>query len=182
MRWKLKEKKQLLKSIPFNVEELHFQEGHEATHPWTRLECPDWVNVLPVTTSGEVILIRQMRVGCMRMCLEIPGGAVEPEEMKDPTLAAARELEEETGYVAESLLGLGSCNPNPAINTNRVHFFLARGCRPAEDREKFPDPGEDIELVMTESHRLESMVRFGEINHGLSALCVFMAGKYVNIS
>jgi len=182
MSWKLREKKQLLNAIPFTVEELHFEGGKESAHPWTRLQCPDWVNILPVTDKGEALLIRQMRAGNMQKCLEIPGGAVDPHEAKDPTLAAARELEEETGYVAESILGLGSVNPNPAINTNRVHFFLARGCRPAEDRKNFPDPGEDIELVITECKKLESMIRFGEINHGLAALCIFMAGKYCDIS
>ena len=106
---------------------------------------------------------------------------VDPGE-KDVTMAAVRELEEETGYTSQRILPLGSLNPNPAIMTNRCHFFLALGCYLNPDRKHFPDAEEFIEVVETDVTDLEQMVRFGEINHSLAALCIMLAAKYVQIS
>ncbi|MDR0496547.1 MAG: NUDIX hydrolase, partial [Treponema sp.] len=52
-----------------------------------------------------------------------PGGVFERGEKAET--AAARELKEETGYHAKRMKKLGEFNPNPAIMSNRVHFFLA---------------------------------------------------------
>jgi 8-oxo-dGTP pyrophosphatase MutT (NUDIX family) len=57
------------------------------------------------------------------MSLEFPGGVFEPEE--DPQEAAIRELYEETGYQAKRIRKIGEFSPNPAIMSNKVHFFLA---------------------------------------------------------
>ena len=133
------EKKSILKTRPFEVEEVTFQiDGSEPKNSYFRLAAPDWVNVLPVTADGRIIMIRQPRVGTMTYVLETPGGVIDPHE-KDPTMAAARELEEETGFVSQRFLPLGSINPNPAIMTNRCHFFIAMGCLPASNLQHFPD-------------------------------------------
>ena len=181
LSWTIKKKKELLSSVPFNVEELHFYGSKAGMHPWTRIQCPDWVNVLPVTSDGKALLIRQWRVGSMDWCLETPGGAVDSEEQSDPAVAAARELEEETGYTAGELIHMGDLNPNPAINTNRSHFFLAKDCTKPVSRKNFPDPAEDIELVPTPCENLAEMVREGKIDHALAALCIFYAGKFVRL-
>ena len=69
-------------------------------HHFLRLDCPDWVNVIAVTEAGLMVLVEQYRHGTDEMTMEIPGGAVDPGEA--PAVAAARELEEETGYRARS--------------------------------------------------------------------------------
>jgi 8-oxo-dGTP pyrophosphatase MutT (NUDIX family) len=57
------------------------------------------------------------------MSLEFPGGVFEKGE--NAAAAAKRELKEETGYEAKKIVKLGEFNPNPAIMSNHVHFFLA---------------------------------------------------------
>ncbi len=71
----------------------------DATHPPTGkskrfsiIEAVDWVNVIALTTSNHVVLVRQYRAGSDSICLEIPGGMVVDGE--SPLEAAARELEE----------------------------------------------------------------------------------------
>jgi 8-oxo-dGTP pyrophosphatase MutT (NUDIX family) len=175
-------KKQVLKTFPFTVEEVCLKvDGRELPHPYHRLSCPDWVNILPITADNKAVLIRQPRAGSLKYVLETPGGVMEPDE-KDPTMAAVRELEEETGFTSMRVLPLGALNPNPAIMTNVCHFFLALGCAPNPNRRHFPDEEESIELAVVDAADLEALVRTGRLDHALSALCVMLAGKYVKIS
>ncbi len=158
----------------FRVEKLLVDE-----RPFYRLAVPDWVNLVPVTAQGKVLLVRQFRVGIEGSVLETPGGVVDAGE-KDTTLAAVRELEEETGYTSRNVLPLAALNPNPAIMTNIVHFFLALHCEPARPRQHFPDAGEfDLQTEAVAIADLDLLVRSGRINHCLSALAIMLAQRYL---
>ena len=89
------------------------------------LEAPDWVNVIALTESGEVVTVEQHRFGTREVTVEVPGGMVDPGE--EPIEAARRELLEETGFASDRWTSLGSVAPNPAFLTNRCHHFLAEG-------------------------------------------------------
>lgn len=140
------------------------------------LEMPDWINVVPVTAKGNVVLIRQFRHGMEETKLEIPGGAVEAHEA-DPAEAAHRELLEETGYAAETLLPLGSVAPNPAIQNNRCSSFLALNAAPAGGQRL--DDGEDIEVVEVPLDSIPELIRDGTINHGLVVVAFYLLERYL---
>lgn len=179
----IKDTESILKTRPFEVEKFSFYSDEKGLSlPYYRLLCPDWVNVLPITDSGEALLIKQMRAGAQQTILETPGGVVDAEEKNDPTITAHRELEEETGFSSKKMIYLGSVNPNPAIQNNRVHFFIAFGCSPTQNRVHFPDQDEEIETQLVKAEELDELVRLGRIDHALSALCILLAGKYLNIS
>jgi len=127
------------------------------------LETPDWVNVLPITADGQIVMVRQYRHGYRKVSLEIPGGLIDPGE--DPATAAARELSEETGFEAERVEPLGVMNPNPSMMTNRCFAYLATGCRRAGELRM--DPGEDIEVVTVPLGELDGRIRAGEIDHAI---------------
>jgi len=182
MRLKIDSKTDVLKTNPFTVEELRVTgEKGPVAHPWHRLVCRDWVNILPVTLDNRAVLIRQPRIGSATEVLEVPGGVMDPNE-RDPTLAAMRELEEETGFTSQRVLSLGQINPNPAIMSNRCHFFVALGCHLNPQRKHFPDAEEVIDVEFVPVNELEALVRFGRIDHALAALCIMLAAKYVKIS
>jgi 8-oxo-dGTP pyrophosphatase MutT (NUDIX family) len=128
------------------------------------MDTPDWVNVLPLTDDGEVVMVRQFRHGSGRVSLEIPGGLIDAHET-DPALAAARELREETGFEARAIECIGVMNPNPSMMTNRCHAFLATGCHRIGDLQM--DPGEDIEVVTVPLAELDGLVVRGEIDHAI---------------
>jgi 8-oxo-dGTP pyrophosphatase MutT (NUDIX family) len=103
-----------------------------AAHRFFVLESPDWVNVIPLTPEGNVIMIRQYRHGTEDVTLEVPGGMVDADD-GDPSVSAARELREETGYEVEEIIHLGSVAPNPAFLNNQLPLLSGPG-RPSGAR------------------------------------------------
>lgn len=144
-----------------------FVEGShpQVPHPkrFSVIECTDWVNIIALTEAREVVLVRQFRVGTASVCLEIPGGMVDPGE--EAEAAAARELFEETGYRSASLQRLGAVAPNPAIFGNRLHIFLAEGAYRAGAAE--PEGSEVIDVELLPLPEVWRAIRHGVIDHAL---------------
>jgi ADP-ribose pyrophosphatase len=143
-----------------------------SAHPRVVISAPDWVNVVALTREGEAILVRQFRFGVEADTLEIPGGMVDSGE--EPAAAAARELEEETGFRASELVFLGAVHPNPALQSNRCHSYLALGCQ-KQRHSLAQDAGEDIEVVLVPASALQRLVREGTITHALVVNAVYFA-------
>ena len=127
------------------------------------LESPDWVNVIPITPEGDIILVRQFRHGTNQSSLEIPGGMVDPGE--DPVAAARRELAEETGYIADELIPLGVISPNPAFMNNRLYTYLATNVRPTGRQDL--GEGEDITIERIRATDVPAYIADGRIDHAL---------------
>lgn len=132
-------------------------------HDFYVLDCPDWANVVALTDSREVVLVRQFRAGTRAVTLEIPGGSVEKGE--SALAAIRRELREETGYAARSWKRIGVVHPNPAIQGNRCWTYLATGCRRVGDLR--PDEGEDLAVELVPLRKVPGLIRKGRITHSL---------------
>lgn len=142
------------------------------------LQFSDWVNVIPVTADGKIVLVRQHRFGTNKVTLETPGGAVDAHE-KDLTMAALRELEEETGLSTKKILALPGYAPNPAVQNNRITYFLALDVQPVEDRKHFPDDFEHLEMELMSVDDALSACRNGTMGHALAALGILLAEPYL---
>jgi ADP-ribose pyrophosphatase len=110
---------------------------------WDILAGGASVSVLAITEAGDVVLARQYRPGPDRVLVELPGGIVDPGE--DPATAAARELLEETGYAAATVVVLGGTWLAGFSNIYR-YAALATGCtrlgEPQAGSEEFCQPVE----------------------------------------
>jgi ADP-ribose pyrophosphatase len=141
------------------------------TKPFYILESNSWINVVPVTPAGEIVLVRQFRHGIEEMTLEVPGGLVDARD-KDPAAAAQRELAEETGHAGSPPELLGVVSSNPAILTNRTYCFLVRDARPVGA--PHPDPHEDVTVEILPAERVRELVLNGGIHHSLSVCALLL--------
>jgi len=112
---------------------------------------PGAVAIVAIDPDDRVLLVRQFRVGAGVALLEIPAGTLDVDAatgaVEDPAVAAARELEEETGFRAATWVRLGSFWTAPGFATELMHLFLATDLRPADENRIGPDEDERLELV-----------------------------------
>ena len=101
------------------------------------------VAVLALTTQDEVVLVRQYRPGPQAMCLELPGGLVDPGESW--VEAAGRELREETGYEAGRLEYVSTVYMGAYVQGWK-HYFLAPGCKLVGEQKTESDEFIGVEL------------------------------------
>ena len=136
--------------------------------PVVTMKTSDWCNVIGVTAAGEVVLVRQFRFGVQSICLEVPGGVIDPGEA--PEAAARRELREETGYEAGELQLLSVLYPNPALAANRLYSFAAHNVV-ASANTAFDDL-EELETVLVPQRELTALLDQGSITHALCAVAL----------
>jgi 8-oxo-dGTP pyrophosphatase MutT (NUDIX family) len=132
-------------------------------HDFFLLDSADWVNVIPLTADGRVILVKQFRMGTKGFSLEIPGGMLDDGD--HPAGAAARELLEETGYAGEEPILLGVVHPNPAIQTNRCYTYLINNV--VFKTSPRQDSTEDIQVQSAPLAHIPELIRKGKITHAL---------------
>ncbi len=179
--WKRENKKFLYHTPIFDL--VSFDMTHPRTgnvKPYYVLETASWVNTIPLTESGEIVLVRQYRHGLNEYSLELPGGVVEDVGKEAILQSAMRELSEETGYTSSNWEYFSKVSGNPAIFNNWSYTYIARNCKKTTQTDF--DEGEDIEVFLVELERIPSLIKDGTIHHSImvSALARFFLEKYSN--
>ncbi len=142
----------------------------------TIFEFRSWANIVALTKTGEVVLVRQYRHGICDVLWEFPGGVVEDGEV--PMDGAKRELLEETGYAASNWIQIGQIYPNPALQTNTLYCYLALDVEKVSGQNL--DAGEDIEVHLVPLEELVEMAKRGEFPHALMTAVLFSALSYMD--
>ncbi|MFC2037403.1 NUDIX domain-containing protein [Chloroflexota bacterium] len=141
------------------------QSGHEFTY--TIVEHPGAVWVVPLTTTGQVVLTWQYRYAVDTFCMEVPAGGLSPD--LTPEKVARRELLEEVGGTAAELHYIGQFYTSNGISSEVAYVFLATG---VELGEAHREPTELMEMRLVPVEEALRMARSGEIADGPSALAL----------
>ena len=118
------------------------------------------VGVLPIDENRMVTLVRQYRYPYETTTLEIPAGKMDqgPENAEN---CGRRELSEETGLVAGTMIPMGDIWPSPGLMDERLHLFCAKELTQGEVH---PDEDEFVEIVRMPFEELCQRIASGEIH------------------
>jgi ADP-ribose pyrophosphatase len=123
-----------------------------------RITLQDFAGIVAQAEDGRFLVTRQYRHGPGRVCLTLPGGALDPGEA--PLEAAKRELREETGYEAPRWKALGSFAVNANYGCGTAHFFAAEGARQTAALNS--DDLEETELLLLSRQELRAALARGD--------------------
>ena len=159
LMWREEERKKVFNCKVFSIWESYCKPpesppGSNELTTFSVIDATDWAIIVPVINTpqgSKFVMVRQWRAGCQSLSLEFPGGVFESGE--NPQQAAARELQEETGYKPGKIEKIGEFCPNPAIMTNHVHFFLAENLTSIGTQNLDDDEYVEVALVDTDEVR-----------------------------
>ena len=174
LKWQEHSRQLVTSSHMFDLYSSERTSGGGKTGVFSVLVAPDWVTIVPVLRApgreDVFLMVRQFRHGVELVTTEFPAGLVEPGE--EPLHAAARELEEETGYHAGRLTPLGRISPNPAFMNNWCSTLLA------EDMTRVGglslDETEELEVHEVPVSALRESIGTGELINALTMVAMML--------
>jgi ADP-ribose pyrophosphatase len=164
-KWKTLSTEHVYKTPIFDLHRRRSSHPHRGDRDFFILHAPNWVNIIPLTAAGEVVMIRQWRHGISEFTLEVPGGMIDPEDLT-PMHAARREMIEETGYDADTILELGKVHPNPAIQGNICFSYVAENLR--EIGRIDMQGAEETEVALIPMTEIPNLIASAGIMHALT--------------
>lgn len=172
--WRRRSSRYLYESRWFNLrrDEVTLPDGEDITY--TLIEHPGFAMVVPLLDDGRVLLERVFRYTIQETTLECPSGGLDGDA---PEVAARRELEEETGWLAESMQPLGAFYPSNGISDERFHLFLATGLSETGTVQR--ESTEQIEVVFLPLDEAADLARRGRIPDAPSTLSLLVAEHYI---
>jgi ADP-ribose pyrophosphatase len=127
------------------------------------VEHPGGVAILAQRENGHVLLIRQFRYALQEYLYEFPAGKREPDMPQEtPLLCAQRELEEETGYRAQTWKEVLTLHPAPGFCDEKIVVFHALNLASLPHPQR--DEDEQIEVLEKSPDELWQMVDAGKIS------------------
>jgi ADP-ribose pyrophosphatase len=157
----------------FNVTVDSIQEG-DKVYEREVVHHPGSAVIVPVFADGTLALVRQYRHPAVRYLLEAPAGTLNPGEV--PEEGAARELEEELGFVAGRLEKLSEFFVSPGFCEEKMWVYLATEL--SETRQQLEDD-EILEVVRLPFSQALSMITTGEIEDAKTIIGIMLAAPRI---
>lgn len=157
LEYKLLEKKTAYRGKRIVVEELIYLNGQQKIYR-EHVLAGDAAVVLAITEENDVIMIQEPRTPIKKVILGLPAGMIEPGE--EPKQGAIRELQEETGYLAQDLTLMRVVYPTVGYSNERTFIYLAKNLKKTE---RNLDETEDINVIKIPLSEIRKMLDENEI-------------------
>ncbi len=170
-KWELLGERELARTAVFEVVQRRLRNPSNGKEgEFSVIKARNWVVAMAEVRPGHYAMVTQYRFGSDELSLEFPAGCLDGDE--DPLLAAARELEEESGYRPLSAGRiLGKVHPNPALQDNTCWFVLFDNVEQT-GRTDF-DPFEEMSCCVLPIDEILRRARDGHISHGMIHAALF---------
>ncbi len=159
----------------FGLYDVELPTGHRFTLEVVR--HPGASAVVPFLDDETIVLIRQYRFAPGQVIWEVPAGKLDPGEA--PEACAARELAEETGYLAGRIERTGEILTTPGFTDERIHLFCAYELEPG------PTAREQSEWIEVRDLRLAealNMIECGEILDAKTIVALYHAARRAGLA
>lgn len=174
MKFELLEKEYVYVGRAFSVARLKARLPNGNTRSFDLVDHANSVTVIPIDEEGNILFVRQYRLGADDMLLELPAGVQDPEE--DPLACAAREVREETGLAARELKELGQYYLAPGYSNEKMVAYLATGLY---DSPLDADEDEFIETEAIPVAQVYEMAARGVIQDGKTLAALLLARPHL---
>lgn len=153
------------KIISLQVDTVRLPDGNTATREIVR--HPGAAAVLALM-DDKMLVVEQYRKPMEKFQVEIPAGKLDAGE--DPMVAAARELEEETGYKAGKLRPLSAFYTSPGFADEKLYVYIAEELTPGESK---PDEDEYLNVSAITFEEAQQYIREERISDAKTVLAVY---------
>jgi len=134
----------------------------------------NYSTIVPFLSKDEILIIKSYRHLVDSVQIEVPSGYVE--EGESPKETAARELEEETGYVAKEIVSIGSYTLDYSMFEQIGNVFAAYGL---DNKGKMKlGRMEKIEVEILKIEKLKELLFDGTILNAASIVALYKALDY----
>lgn len=139
------------------------------------VQHPGGAVTVPVLDDGRVVLVKQLRYPLGEHILELPAGKLSSGE--DPSVCAARELTEETGWIAGTLARLASVYTTPGFCNEILHIYLATDLRESPEGHRREEGEFSMTVHLVPLDEAVAMVEHGQIRDGKTIIGLLMAER-----
>lgn len=158
--------------LTVDLDKVELEDGYRSTREV--VYHPGGVCVVAIDNGGNLLVVRQYRYAIGSELTEIPAGKLEPGE--DPRESAIRELSEETGCSAETVVSLGATYATPGYCSEKIHIYLALGLT---DGKQHLDKGEFLAVERVPFRDFAERAASGEICDAKTVIGVLRAAAYL---
>ena len=168
--------KEVFRGRVFDITVDTIREG-DKTYQREIVHHPGSAVIVPIFDDGTIALVRQYRHPAVRYLLEVPAGTLKRGEV--PEEGAARELEEELGFVAGRLQKLSEFFVSPGFCEEKMWIYLATEL--TETKQQLEDD-EILEVSRVPFSQALGMITTGEIEDAKTIIGVMLAAPHVGPS
>ncbi|GAA0296614.1 ADP-ribose pyrophosphatase [Gracilibacillus halotolerans] len=153
--------------ISVQVDDVELPNGKQSKRELVK--HPGAVAIIPITSEGKIVMVKQFRKPLEKEIIEIPAGKLEEGEL--PEVTARRELEEETGYTTNKLEYIQSFYTSPGFADEILYVYMTNELKAMTEKASL-DEDEFVELMEVKLEEAEQLIKEEKIHDAKTVFAV----------